>query len=1011
MRSAKPLLPLLLLLLLLVAATLGGCGLFRKPVDDHEPTLASLAGRKVQVQPDAGLKTSEREAIAAYREFLAVAPKAPQRAEAMRRLGDLEMDAADRDLAEGRADKPDYRAAVQRYQAALAAYPNDPANDRVLYQLARAQELDGDLETALKTLDRLVKAYPSTGFLAEAQFRRGELLFTTRAWPAAEAAYGTVLQQPERTPFHERALYMQGWSRFKQGRLEEGLQSFFGVLDDKLGRDAELSRADRELVEDTFRVGSLSLAALQGPASIPPYMNGDVRPRYEHRVYEELGALYLKQERVKDAADTFAAFARAHPLHAQAPVLLSRVIATYEAHGFATLALDAKRDYVARYGVDSEFRRANPEGWAQAQPLVKSHLAELAQHHHALAQQSKSAADAAEAVRWYRLWLKSFPDAPETPHKHFLLAELLAEGRDWPAAAAEYEQVAYRYPPHADAAEAGYAALLAHARRTPDSAELQRSVVASGLRFAEAFPADARTGGVLTNAAERLFALHEGERARQVAQQALAATGASPAERRTAFTVIAHEAFERQDWPAAERAYAQALAIASSGPSDALTERLAAAVYRQAEAARSDGRVRDAVAAFERVATVAPNSPVRASAQVDAAAALIGLKDWDAAAALLEDFRRRFPGHALQDDVTAKLAAVYLAQERAVPAAMELERVAQKAEPDLARAATWQAAELRDQAKDPGTAAAYAAYLKRWPEPLAPATQARWRLAQLTAGTAQQQWWRQLVQAEAAGGDARTPRTRALAAQATLALAQPTLEAYRKLPLVEPLARSLKAKKAKMEEVLRAYAGAADFGVPEAASAASFHTAALYQDFGQALIASQRPKGLKKAELEQYNVMLEEQAFPFEEKAIELHEGNARRAAAGQWDEWVQGSYAALARLKPGRWNKPERAEPASALNQQGIAHRRAGRFAEARAAYEQAMAEQPQAVAPRLNLAILHDLYLGDAPRALELMQGSLALQANGDPELQKWITELKNRRPPADARAAAATPRRDTP
>ena len=38
-------------------------------------------------------------------------------------------------------------------------------------------------------------------------------------------------------------------------------------------------------------------------------------------------------------------------------------------------------------------------------------------------------------------------------------------------------------------------------------------------------------------------------------------------------------------------------------------------------------------------------------------------------------------------------------------------------------------------------------------------------------------------------------------------------------------------------------------------------------------------RNLKKLELEQYNVLLEEQAFPFEEQAIKLHETNAARTA------------------------------------------------------------------------------------------------------------------------------------
>ena len=41
-------------------------------------------------------------------------------------------------------------------------------------------------------------------------------------------------------------------------------------------------------------------------------------------------------------------------------------------------------------------------------------------------------------------------------------------------------------------------------------------------------------------------------------------------------------------------------------------------------------------------------------------------------------------------------------------------------------------------------------------------------------------------------------------------------------------------------------------------------------------------------EREQYDVMLEEQAYPFEEKAIGLHETNAARAPQGLYDRWVR---------------------------------------------------------------------------------------------------------------------------
>ena len=188
-------------------------------------------------------------------------------------------------------------------------------------------------------------------------------------------------------------------------------------------------------------------------------------------------------------------------------------------------------------------------------------------------------------------------------------------------------------------------------------------------------------------------------------------------------------------------------------------------------------------------------------------------------------------------------------------------------------------------------ARAYERYVKQYPEPLEPALEARYRLARVARedGNAPRELalMKEVQRADLTAGAARTDRTRYLGGMATLALAQPLADDYRKVALVEPLKRQLKLKKDKMELALKAYSTAADYGIAEVSTAATFQTAELYRDFGAALMNSQRPKGLKKDELEQYNVMLEEQAFPFEEKAIEVHEINAKHTANGIYDKSV----------------------------------------------------------------------------------------------------------------------------
>ncbi len=82
-------------------------------------------------------------------------------------------------------------------------------------------------------------------------------------------------------------------------------------------------------------------------------------------------------------------------------------------------------------------------------------------------------------------------------------------------------------------------------------------------------------------------------------------------------------------------------------------------------------------------------------------------------------------------------------------------------------------------------------------------------------------------------------------------------------------------------------------------------------------------------------------------------------------------------------------------LNQLGISYRQNGQFAKAREAYESAIELDPAYASPLLNLGILHDLYLADSKRALELYDKYLALSPGGDAVVSKWVADLKNRKP----------------
>jgi hypothetical protein len=82
--------------------------------------------------------------------------------------------------------------------------------------------------------------------------------------------------------------------------------------------------------------------------------------------------------------------------------------------------------------------------------------------------------------------------------------------------------------------------------------------------------------------------------------------------------------------------------------------------------------------------------------------------------------------------------------------------------------------------------------------------------------------------------------------------------------------------------------------------------AEVYSDFSRALIESERPTNLDPAAMQDYEMVLEEEAFPFEEKAIEVHEKNLELMAAGIYNPWIEKSLAKLSELMPGRYAKFE---------------------------------------------------------------------------------------------------------
>ncbi|MDX1452688.1 MAG: hypothetical protein R3183_09035, partial [Oleiphilaceae bacterium] len=152
---------------------------------------------------------------------------------------------------------------------------------------------------------------------------------------------------------------------------------------------------------------------------------------------------------------------------------------------------------------------------------------------------------------------------------------------------------------------------------------------------------------------------------------------------------------------------------------------------------------------------------------------------------------------------------------------------------------------------------------------------------------------------EQANAKRRTPRSRSLAAKASFALASAEIEKFNAAKLTLPLKQSLKRKKELLNQSVKAFENVAAYGVAEYSAAATHHIAGLYRQLAKDLMASERPSELDALQREQYDILLEEQAYPFEEQAMDLYRLNVARAPNGQFDEWVKASFEVLAQMNP----------------------------------------------------------------------------------------------------------------
>jgi TolA-binding protein len=730
----------------------------------------------------------------------------------------------------------------------------------------------------------------------------------------------------------QKALYKLGWSYLKLRQYDRTVETFLRLLDEKsMVREDIQERVlavdtftdlDWDLVHEVVRVMAISFDHLGGGSALTRFFE-----RVGHRGYEEmlcrgLGDFYLAGGKTQEAVNVYTLFLDRYPLHPQAPMLQMSIVRAYDQNREFSRATEARIRLIKDFGEGSRWAERYPrEAEGVLHIRLKETTYQLALYFHSEAQRLKRPDEYEKAVGWYRRFLKSYPGAQEAPEVHFMLAEGLYELGRYREAAEAYEAVAYGYPQHSRSGEAGYAALVAYEKWGMNSPQVQKevqaSLIESGKRFVKAFPTGPKVPDVLLKIASLEFREGRREEARSLAERLLSQTGEVPGEMKTeAYQMLAKGYLVGGEYSKAAEALRSALALLLPNQGRErleLQNLLASSLYKEAERVTAAGRPEEAAGLFVHIAEEVPGSPISQAALYDAAILMLDQGKRGTAQTLLE--RLIASSSPFRSKAQRQLALLYEEEGKYFEAAQLYDRLWEEMEEGPEKADTlFQSAVLFEKSQRWKEAAdRFQQFTERFPKEGQGGIEATFRAAQSLfrlgdAAGAEALYSSVIVRYDQ--GDLSRERTGHFAAKAYLMLGRFRHERFSRILLRAPLEESLRRKEEIMEEASVHYRQAASLKQAEVITEVSYRMGDLFEEFGKALVESERPSELTAGELREYDHLLEQQAQPWREKAVAAYESNVHRTqAVGLYDEWVKKSYGRLARLLPQYYGREELGE------------------------------------------------------------------------------------------------------
>ncbi len=801
---------------------------------------------------------------------------------------------------------PDFTAAIEAYAHVAERFPGHPLVEDALYGLAYCYTEQGDPDQAALGYSRLVEVFPQTRYAVEINMRLGEYFFTMEELPRAIEHYRYVVNNGE-PEYVEKALYKMGWCYYNLDDYEAAIDSFFAVLD--LNRNGALTIDS--LVDESMDVIARSYSESTGTPGLVRKLRSRLSDPHAPVLLNRLADLYRERSFFPEAVGTYRTYISLYPEGESLPEVLQHLRETYHIRGDTLASLELAEKVWQYIGQDTPwYAAATPERREEARRMLLENLEAAAGRRRALSQAGGRENELAMALEDLTVYQEIA--ARETPCRILHMKGIvLTELNRYPEAVLTLNGVALEERCRETAQQAVLASTAfqigTYEKRGDVDLTLFEDSVNILARLAPGNPATTKAilalGEVTLNAGKTAGA--------RVHFSRLIREYPDTAESVRARFLIARTFFKEGDYRQAAAWFRESLRNAREEESAKEARRLLVySLFKYAEELSGSGKTSEAAERFESIYRQFPESDVAQVSLYNAGKLFRTMGLERKATSLFETLARTYTESEYATEALQMSVLILEALGDPVRAADDSMFLARRSSGTERAEALLKAAQLYTAGNEQAQAASSrSAYIREFPEPVEELSRQQFLLGLDLEAIGSQDQARE-VHLRNVGLQKKHPENDTLlqfAARSQLRVAERAFRDYESYTIVPPVEEAVLRKREMLQRVIREFVAAGEYRTADVITASNFFIGRALELFKEDILSSPKPQGLAGVELEEYDLLLQEMAFPFEEKALEAYRVNIQRSITLELlDPWIERSYTRMAEMAPWAYQRDE---------------------------------------------------------------------------------------------------------